>query len=350
MSVESGTDAPGGSAAEPTLVVDGLTVGFGASGERRALDGVRLTVGRGEIVALVGESGCGKSLTGLSIMGLLPPEAHILGGSIEVAGTQVVDAAERTLRSYRGDTAAMVFQDALVALDPLQPIGRQVDESLRIHRRGMSRGERRERVLEVLRLLGVPDPESRLSHFPHELSGGLRQRVMIAMALVTDPALIIADEPTTALDVTIQAQILEALSDATRPLGTSVLFITPDMGVLAELADRVVVMYGGRVVETGDVDGLFASPAHPYTRALLKSVPRPDLPTGGELYVTPGSVPAPGEAPSGCPFHPRCEFATDACLTMPGETTFARSRAVACWHPCDPAARRATARSEAVAR
>ncbi|HEY0247873.1 MAG TPA: ABC transporter ATP-binding protein [Gryllotalpicola sp.] len=346
----STTDAIAHSAPEPTLVVDGLTVGFGTKGERRALNGVSLTVGRGEIVALVGESGCGKSLTGLSIMGLLPPEAHTIGGSIRVAGTQVVGTPEKRLRGYRGDKAAMVFQDALVALNPLQPVGRQIDESLRIHRRGMSRAQRRERVLEILRLLGVPDPESRLSHLPYELSGGLRQRMMIAMALVTDPPLIIADEPTTALDVTIQAQILETLSEATRALGTSVLFITHDMGVVAEIADRVAVMYGGRVVETGDVDSLFASPAHPYTRALLKSVPRPDLPAGGELYVTPGSVPAPGEAPSGCPFHPRCEFATDACLTMPSRTAFDGARTVACWHPSDPTARRAVAQpGEAVA-
>jgi len=322
-----------------TLRVEGLKVGFGAKGQRTALHGVSLTVGKGEVVALVGESGCGKSLTGLSIMGLLPPEAKPLAGSIRVAGTEVVGASDRELRRYRGNKAAMVFQDALVALNPLQPVGRQISESLRLHRKELNKTQRRERVLEILHLLGVPDPENRLGALPHELSGGLRQRMMIAMALVTEPELIIADEPTTALDVTIQAQILETLTNATKALGTSVLFITHDMGVVAEIADRVAVMYGGNVVETGDVDAIFASPAHPYARALLKSVPRPDTPSGAELYVTPGSVPTPGEALPGCPFAPRCEFASHECsTTMPPRVRFSPTRDVACWHPTDPGA------------
>jgi len=325
----------------PALVIDELTLGFGQKGERRALNGVSLTVARGEVVALVGESGCGKSLTGLSVMGLQPPEARLLGGSITVAGSRITGASEKALRGYRGDKVAMVFQDALVALNPLQSVGRQIGESLRIHRRTLSRAQIRDKVLEVLGLLGVPDPEARLGQLPHELSGGLRQRMMIAMALVTEPELIIADEPTTALDVTIQAQILETLAEATKALGTAVLFITHDMGVVAEIADRVAVMYGGRIVETGEVEKIFASPAHPYTRALLKSVPRPDIAAGGELYVTPGNVPAPGEAPAGCPFRPRCEFATEACIVMPPWSEFAARRGVACWHPTDPGARAA---------
>jgi peptide/nickel transport system ATP-binding protein len=316
----------------PALVVDRLTVGFGANGSRRALNEVSFTVGRGEVVALVGESGCGKSLTGLSVMGLLPPEAHTTGGSVSVVGKEIVGVRERELMKYRGETMAMVFQDALVALDPLQAIGRQIDETLRIHKPKMRRGERRARVLEILRLIGVPDPEARLRNLPHELSGGLRQRVMIAMALIADPAVIVADEPTTALDVTIQAQILEALADATRELGTAVLFITHDMGVVAEIADRVIVMYGGRIVESGDVDSIFSRPSHPYTQALLRSVPRPGTPVGQDLYVTAGNVPAPGEAPSGCPFHPRCPIADSRCLEMPAMTEVGPNRLVACWN------------------
>jgi len=319
----------------PALLIEDLVVGFGADGARRALNSVSLRIEPGEVVALVGESGCGKSLTGLSVMGLLPPEAHTLGGRITVAGADIVGTSERRLRQHRGEKMAMVFQDALIALNPLQSVGRQIDETLRIHRRRMNRAARRERVLEILRLIGVPDPESRMTALPHELSGGLRQRVMIAMALVADPALIVADEPTTALDVTIQAQILEAFADATRALGTAVLFITHDMGVVAEIADRVIVMYGGRVVETGDVDSIFARPAHPYTQALLRSVPRPDTPVGTELHVTPGSVPSPGEAPAGCPFHPRCPVSDARCLTMPAMTSRGGSNTVACWNPVD---------------
>lgn len=320
------------STTDDVLRIEGLTVGFGAKGHRSALTDVSLRVRAGEVVALVGESGCGKSLTALSIMGLLPPEAHVLGGSISLCGNEILGMPERQLRHQRGRLMGMIFQDAMVALNPLQPVGRQIDETLRIHTR-LSRAERRRKVVSLLDSIGVPDPANRLRHLPHEFSGGLRQRIMIAMALIAEPRLVIADEPTTALDVTIQAQILEVLKEVTAALGTAVLFITHDMGVVAEIADRVVVMYGGRVVESSPVVELFSRPAHPYTDKLLHSVPRPDTPKAMELPVIPGSVPAPGAAPPGCPFRPRCSDASSECHTMPPLAPIGDGHQVACWHP-----------------
>jgi len=326
------TAVPAAIAVDTVLRVENLSVAFGRKGERQALTDVSLTLCAGEVVALVGESGCGKSLTALSVMGLLPPEARILGGSVTVCGHEVVGTSERQLRRYRGKLMGMVFQDAMVALNPLQPVGRQIDETLRIHT-NLSRGSRRAKVIALLEAIGVPDPANRLRHLPHEFSGGLRQRIMIAMALIAEPRLVIADEPTTALDVTIQAQILEVLKSITQSLGTAVLFITHDMGVVAEIADRVLVMYGGRVVEASDVVDVFSRPAHPYTDALLHSVPRVDDARDVDLPAIPGSVPAPGAAPAGCPFRPRCADATERCLTMPPLSTVLPNHEVACWHP-----------------
>jgi peptide/nickel transport system ATP-binding protein len=314
------------------LEIEDLSVGFGSEGDRAALTSVSLRVHAGEVVALVGESGCGKSLTALSVMGLLPPEAHVLGGSVTVCGHEILGTSERRLRQYRGAMMAMIFQDAMVALNPLQPVGRQIDEALRIHT-GMKGADRRAKVIALLEAVGVPDPSNRLRQLPHQFSGGLRQRIMIAMALIADPQLVIADEPTTALDVTIQAQILDVLNDITDSRQTAVLFITHDMGVVAEIADRVVVMYGGRVIESADVLEIFSAPAHPYTDALLHSVPRPDSARDVDLPAIPGSVPTPGAAPEGCPFRPRCPDATAKCLTMPPLEEIRPHQRVACWHP-----------------
>jgi oligopeptide/dipeptide ABC transporter ATP-binding protein len=317
---------------EEVLRVENLSVAFGTRGERAALNGVSLSLRSGEVVALVGESGCGKSLTALSIMGLLPPEARIMGGSVRVCGNEIIGTSERQLRRYRGAVMGMVFQDAMVALNPLQAVGRQIDEALRIHT-DLGRSERTAKVTALLQAVGVPDPANRLRQLPHQFSGGLRQRIMIAMALIAEPQLIIADEPTTALDVTIQAQILEVLKDITQSRGTAVLFITHDMGVVAEIADRVIVMYGGRVIESAHVVDTFASPAHPYTDALLHSVPRVDSARDVDLPAIPGSVPAPGAAPPGCPFRPRCADATEECHTMPPLAPVLPGHLVACWHP-----------------
>ncbi|MHB1171753.1 MAG: ABC transporter ATP-binding protein [Lacisediminihabitans sp.] len=322
-------------AADPTrevLRVENLSVAFGTEGDRVALQDVSFTIHSGEVVALVGESGCGKSLTALSVMGLLPPEARVLGGSVRVCGNEIIGIPERQLRRYRGAVMGMVFQDAMIALNPLAAVGRQIDEALRIHT-NLGRSDRRAKVITLLEAVGVPDPANRLRQLPHQFSGGLRQRIMIAMALVAEPQLIIADEPTTALDVTIQAQILEVLKDITQSRGTAVLFITHDMGVVAEIADRVVVMYGGRVIESADVVDTFATPAHPYTDALLHSVPRVDSARDLDLPAIPGNVPAPGAAPAGCPFRPRCADATQECLTMPPLEPVLPGHLVACWHP-----------------
>ena len=322
-------------AADPTrevLRVENLSVAFGTERDRVALQDVSFTIHSGEVVALVGESGCGKSLTALSVMGLLPPEASVLGGSIKVCGNEIIGTPERQLRRYRGAVMGMVFQDAMVALNPLIPVGRQIDEALRIHT-DFGRSVRRANVISLLEAVGVPDPVNRLRQLPHQFSGGLRQRIMIAMALIVEPRLIIADEPTTALDVTIQAQILEVLKDITQSRGTAVLFITHDMGVVAEIADRVIVMYGGHIVESSDVVDIFAAPAHPYTDALLRSVPRADSPRDVDLPAIPGVVPTLGAISAGCPFRTRCTNATEECSVMPPLESIQPGRLVACWHP-----------------
>lgn len=318
-------------AGQPVLTVRDLTVTFG-SRRHRALCEVSLTVNRGQVMALVGESGCGKSLTALAVMGLLPRGATVAGGHIDVGGHPILGVGERRLRRLRGSTMAMVFQDPMLALNPLQPIGRQIAEPLVLHT-GLSRREREERVLELLRAVGVPDPRARAGHLPHEFSGGLRQRIMIAIALACRPHLLIADEPTTALDVTIQAQVLDLLRELTGARHTAVLFITHDMGVVAQMADHVTVMYAGHVVESAPVGPLFGTPEHPYTAALLDSVPRLDMRTDVELPTIPGRVPAPGQAPAGCPFRDRCPRQTDRCARRPPLAAAGTARHVACWHP-----------------
>jgi oligopeptide/dipeptide ABC transporter ATP-binding protein len=313
----------------PLLSVRDLRVSFGPG--RDAVTGLTLSARRGEVVAIVGESGCGKTLSALALTGLLPAGATATG-SARIGGTELIGASERKLRRLRGSTVSMIFQDASTALNPLMPVGAQIGEVLAIHG-GSSRRQRADRAVELLTSVGVPDPAARARSLPHQLSGGMRQRVMVALALAGAPDLVIADEPTTALDVTVQAQVLTLLREVTR--SSVVLFITHDMGVVAEVADRVVVMYAGAVAESGAVADVLGRPRHPYTAALLASVPDPDRPATGELPTIPGRVPPLGERGDGCPFRDRCPRSTSQCATLPPLAPAAESGGseVACWHP-----------------
>src|SRR5450631_1062901 len=301
----------------------------------QAVGGISLTIEPGETLGLVGESGCGKSMTGLSIMGLLPPGGAIVGGSIKLDGRELVGLPERDLRKIRGNDIAMIFQDPLTSLDPTKTIGYQVGEPVRLHRNA-SKAEALDRAVEVLNLVGLPRPKERLKDYPHQLSGGLRQRVMIAMALACEPKLLIADEPTTALDVTIQAQILNLLKDLKERLGMAMLLITHDMGVIAGHADRVNVMYAGRVVETAEAAALFEEMHHPYTQALLASIPRLTQDSEEALHAIPGLPPDLAHPPQGCRFAARCTRATDQCRQaeppLDGKTAV---HLFSCWHPVD---------------
>ncbi|MCI2416946.1 ABC transporter ATP-binding protein [Saccharopolyspora sp. K220] len=307
------------------LDVRDLRVDFGAG--REAVRGVDLSIGRGETLAVVGESGCGKSLTALALLGLTPPAARV-SGSAKLAGTELIGRDDRELRKIRGDRVSMIFQDPMSSLNPTAKVGAQIAEVLAIHT-PMRRSARLRRAVELMESVGITDAAARARQMPHELSGGMRQRVMISIALAGQPDLLIADEPTTALDVTVQAQVLALLRERTRD--TALLFITHDMGVVAEIADRVAVMYAGKVVETGTAREVLESPSHPYTAALLRSVPDPDQPPIGELPTIPGQVPAVGERIEGCPFRPRCARADDACGTAPELS--GDSHVSACWHP-----------------
>ncbi len=295
-----------------TLAVDGLRTEFRLGDTwRPAVDGVSFRLDPGETLALVGESGCGKSVTALSIMGLLPPTATRVTGSARVAGVDLVACPRRQLERLRGDTVAMVFQDPMTGLNPVMTVGVQVAESLRVHR-GLSRKEARRAALAVLEEVKIPSPATRFDDYPHQFSGGMRQRVMIALAVVCDPAVLLADEPTTALDVTIQAQVLGLLADLKARHGMAMLFITHNLGVVAQVADRVAIMYAGQIVEQASVDAVFARPAHPYTRALFAAIPRMDRPAS-ELAAIPGRVPPLDAMPTGCRFRPRCGMARAGC-------------------------------------
>jgi len=278
----------------------------------KAVDGVSLAVRAGECLGLVGESGCGKTTTGLAVMKLLPNVGHITGGSIRLAGRELVDCPEKEMQKLRGNDVAMVFQDPMTSLNPTWTVGRQIAEPVRIHK-GASKQEALERAVEVLRLVGMPRPEERIHQYPHQLSGGLRQRVMIAMALSCEPKLLIADEPTTALDVTIQAQILDLIDELRSRLNMAVLLITHDMGVIATRTDRVMVMYAGKVVEAATTRELFGEMRHPYAEALFGSIPRLDQDKGERLYSIPGLPPDLSKAFSYCRFAPRCRYAVDDC-------------------------------------
>jgi peptide/nickel transport system ATP-binding protein len=301
----------------------------------QAVGNIDMRIEAGETLGVVGESGCGKSMTGLSIMGLLPPGGSIVGGSIKLDGRELVGLKQEEMRQVRGNEIAMIFQDPLTSLDPTKTIGYQVAEPVRLHR-GVSKAAAMDRAVEVLSLVGLPKPKERLEDYPHQLSGGLRQRVMIAMALANEPKLLIADEPTTALDVTIQAQILALLRDLKERLGMAMLLITHDMGVIAGHADRVNVMYAGRVVETAEVRQLFNEMHHPYTQALLASIPQLDQDANKALHAIPGLPPDLSHPPEGCRFAARCTRATDKCRSeepsLSGKTYEHR---FSCWHPVD---------------
>jgi oligopeptide/dipeptide ABC transporter ATP-binding protein len=299
--------------AEALLQVRNLrTSFFTESGAVHAVDNVSFNVRRGEAVALVGESGCGKSVTAMSIMRLVAPPGKITAGSVSFKGRDLASLSEREMRKVRGDDIAMVFQEPMTSLNPVFKIGAQVAEAIRIHK-DVSKREAWRMAGEMLALVSIPDPIKRLDDYPHQLSGGMRQRVMIAMALSCDPELLIADEPTTALDVTIQAQIMELLANLQQKLGLAILLITHDLGIVAEFCERVIVMYTGRVVEEASVRDLFANPAHPYTRGLLKSLPSVSK-SGSRLPTITGMVPSISRLPSGCKFNPRCPDVMEICL------------------------------------
>ena len=293
---------------DPLLEIQGLVTSFKTPrGAVRAVDGLSLSVARGQTVCIAGESGCGKSVTALSVMGLLPDSAQVEGGAIRFNGVDVLALPPAERRGLRGRALAMIFQEPMTALNPVQSIGRQIAEVFAIHGTA-SRSEARDKVLALLRQVKIPDAERRYDEFPHQMSGGMKQRVMIAMALANRPALLIADEPTTALDVTIQAQVLQLLRELQRELGTGIVFVTHDLAVVAEIADRVVVMYGGRVVEQGGVADVLEHPAHPYTIGLLAARPRPGQTRHGghRLSVIPGTVPSPLLRIDGCRYQGRC--------------------------------------------
>ena len=339
---------------------------FNRDGVVRAVDGVSFDVRRGETVSLVGESGCGKSVTALSIMRLIPKrEGRIVSGSIHLGGIDLATLSEGEMRKVRGNRISMIFQEPMTSLNPVLSAGEQIAESLRIHQHMGARAAM-ERAIEMLATVRIADPRRRAGEYPHQLSGGMRQRVMIAMALACNPELLIADEPTTALDVTIQAQILDLIADLKARLGTAVLLITHDLGIVAETAQRAIVMYAGRKAEEADTRGLFRNPLHPYTRGLLKSIPRRNVRATASSVVVPGRgearggvgarprrerlaeiagmVPSLREEIPGCPFAPRCALATDRCTsTAPALEVYADGHAAACWEiAAVPAIERAT--------
>lgn len=294
------------------LQVENLSISFRtAAGKTQAVRDVSFSLEKGETLCIVGESGSGKSITSLALMGLLPNNGEITSGSINFEGEDLVGKTEEELRKIRGNKMSMIFQEPMTALNPVFTIGFQLQEPLRIHK-NMSKKEALVKSVELLKAVGIPNSKERLEQYPHELSGGMRQRVMIAMALACNPSLLIADEPTTALDVTIQAQILDIIDELKEKLGMGVIFVTHDMGVVAEIADKVMVMYAGEVVEVNDVESLFENPKHPYTRGLLEAIPNVDDPTH-EMKIIPGSMPSIDEKIPGCRFHPRCPFALDIC-------------------------------------
>jgi oligopeptide transport system ATP-binding protein len=315
----------------PLLAVNNLQVEFSLGGRAaRAVDGVSFELAAGEVLGVVGESGCGKSVTGLSIMGLVPQPPGKVRGEVLFGGRNLLKLGEREMREIRGGRIAMIFQDPLSSLNPVLTVGYQVAEAIALHQK-VPMKVARERAVEMLARVHIPDPEARARAYPHQISGGQRQRVMIAMAFACNPEVVIADEPTTALDVTVQRQVLELMLDLRRERGTSVILITHDLGVVAETADRVLVMYAGRVVETGTVYELFDAPRHPYTRALLASVPRLDTERNERLPAIGGQPPDLLSMPQGCPFQPRCPLAHDRCVQMPLFSPFSPTHRARCW-------------------
>ncbi len=302
---------------EALLRIEGLRTVFRSSmGDIAAVDGVDLEVPRGRTLGIVGESGCGKSMLSLSVMRLVPPPGRIAAGRVLFEGRDLLTLPMPEMRDIRGSRVAMIFQEPMTSLNPVHTVGWQITEAMRAHDKRASDRELRDRAIEALKRVRIPSPERRFDDYPHQLSGGMRQRVMIAMALACRPALLIADEPTTALDVTVQAQILDLLRDLQAETGMSIILITHDLGVVAEMADEVAVMYAGRVAERAAATEIFASPQHPYTLGLLGSIPRLDE-DRERLLAIEGAVPPPFALPQGCRFHPRCPFAIEACTRAP---------------------------------
>jgi peptide/nickel transport system ATP-binding protein len=317
---------------QPLLEIENLQTHFFTDrGQIPAVDGVSIRVNKGEVVGIVGESGCGKSVTSLSVMRLVPnPPGKIVGGSIRFKGEELVAASEKRMRELRGNEIAMIFQEPMTSLNPVYTIGDQIGEVIRLHT-GATKKEARQRSIDMLKKVGIPRAEAIVDEYPHQLSGGMRQRVMIAMAMACNPELLIADEPTTALDVTIQAQILDLMRQLNRESETAIMMITHDLGVVAEMCHRVVVMYAGNVVEEGDVRSILKEPKHPYTIGLLHSLPKLEG-ARKRLYSIPGNVPIPGSLTVGCRFAPRCEHATDRCRTeMPELRPAGPNRRTRCW-------------------
>ncbi|MDN5276426.1 MAG: hypothetical protein PWR01_391 [Clostridiales bacterium] len=297
-----------------------------------AVDGVSFSVSRGETLGLVGESGCGKSVTALSIMRLLPsPPARIVRGEIWFKGENLLDKTNEEMRKIRGNDISMIFQEPMTSLNPVFTVGYQISEVIMQHQ-NVSKKEALERAIEMLRMVKIPLPEKRIKQYPHQLSGGMRQRVMIAMALACNPELLIADEPTTALDVTIEAQILELINELKERFGSSVIMITHDLGVVAEIADKVAVMYAGRILEQADVHSIFNNPKHPYTQGLLEAIPDIDLPRGQRLKEIKGVVPLPDEIKVGCRFKSRCEYVRAECMVDEPPLMQVGSSLVRCWN------------------
>jgi peptide/nickel transport system ATP-binding protein len=335
MNADETAAAPG----PAILEIDGLrTHFFTQAGVIRAVDSVSFTVRAGETLGIVGESGCGKSVTALSVLRLVDsPPGRIVSGTIRFDGTNLLDLSESEMEDIRGNEISMIFQEPMTSLNPLMTVGRQVAEAITLHQRLSPQGSM-DKAVEMLRRVSIPEPERRVHAYPHQLSGGMRQRVMIAMALSCNPKVLIADEPTTALDVTIQAQILELMREMQETFGTAIVLITHDMGVVAENADRVVVMYAGRKVEEASAKVLFEAPGHPYTRGLLGSIPKLDVAARlgarrNRLNEIKGMVPSLHNLPEGCTFAPRCEFATDQCrAAYPPLVQYRPGHAIACWH------------------
>jgi len=324
------------------LEVDGLCVEFSMRGKQvPVLSDVSFNIDHGRTVAIVGESGCGKSMTALAIMRLIPsPPGRISSGKILFKGENLIEVSERRIREVRGRDISMIFQEPMTSLNPVYTIGDQIAETIKRHQAG-SAASVRQQVLDLLRLVQIPAPERRISEYPHQLSGGMRQRVMIAIALACEPALLIADEPTTALDVTVQAQIFDLLKDIQAKRGTSFILITHDFGVVAELADRVVVMYAGRKIEEGSVEQVINDPRHPYTRGLLRCMPQIKLDpvlAAEPLAEIPGTVPDLLRQSKGCSFAPRCPSVTAKCIEMPPMVQLGEQRSARCWLAHEPAA------------
>lgn len=325
----------------PILEVKNLRVSYHTyAGEVKSVRGVNFTLEKGEALAIVGESGCGKSVTAKSVMGLIKaPQGEIKSGSeILYNGENILNYDKKQWQNYKGGECAIIFQDALAALNPTMKVGKQIMENL-IEHKNMTKAEAEKEAVEMLRLVGIPEPEKRVKQYPHQFSGGMRQRVMIAIAFACDPKILICDEPTTALDVTIQGQILDIIKDLQRKNGTSVIMITHDLGVVANIAQKIAVMYSGIIVERGTCEDIFYKPRHPYTWALIKSVPRLDLENKQELATIQGTPPDLLNPPVGCPFSTRCEYCMQICKEqMPEYTEFGSEHTAACWlhHPLAP--------------